>query len=92
MHRFVCNARSIYFYALPRMHYALLCMQYARTLYSNAQNEAVDAVHEGRIDENGAGQLAEVDEVGVDAPIRGENLQHASGRGSPERPLRKQDG
>ena len=92
MHGFVCIAREIYFYASCRMHYALLCMQCVRRLYSRAQNEAVNAVGEGRIDEDGAGQLTKVDKVGVDAPIRGENLQHASGRDSPERPLRKQDG
>src|SRR5271169_6100877 len=78
MHGFVCIARAIYLYALPRMHNALLCMQCVRGLYSSAQNEAVDALGEGRIDENGAGQLAKVDKVGVDAPIRGENLQQAS--------------
>ena len=92
MHPFVCNARAIYFYASPRMHHALVCMQCVRSLYSTAQNEAVDAVHEGRIDENGAGQLAKVDKVGVDASIRSENFQHTSGGNSPERPLREQDG
>jgi hypothetical protein len=71
MHCFVCIARAVYFYA-P------LCMQYARGLYSDAKNEAVDAIGEGGIDENGAGHLAKVDDVGVDAPIRGEELQHAA--------------
>ena len=71
MHCFVCIAPAVYFYA-P------LCMQYARGLYSGAKNEAVDAIGEGGIDENGAGQLAKVDNVGVDAPIRGEELQHAA--------------
>ena len=63
MHRFACS-----------MH----CFVCNRSLYSSAQNEAVDAVDEGRLDENGAGQLAKVDNVGVDAPIRGEDLQHAA--------------
>ena len=53
-------------------------MQYARGLYSGAKNEAVDAIGEGGIDENGACQLAKVDDVGVDAPIRGENLQQTA--------------
>ena len=53
-------------------------MQCVRGLYRNAQNEAVNAVGEGRIDENGAGQLAKVNKVGVDAPIRGEDLQHSA--------------
>jgi hypothetical protein len=53
-------------------------MQSARGLYSGAKNEAVDAMGERGIDENGAGQLAKVDNVGVDAPIRGEELQHAA--------------
>jgi len=92
MHGFVCIAREIYFYASCRMHYALLCMQCVRRLYSRAQNEAVNAVGEGRIDEDGAGQLTKVDKVGVDAPIRGENLQQASRGDGPKRPLREQDG
>ena len=53
-------------------------MQYARGLYSGAKNEAVDAIGDGGIDENGASQLAKVDNVGVDSPIRGEDLQLAA--------------
>ena len=71
MHYFVCIAPAVYFYAPLRM-------QYARGLYSGAKNEAVDAIGEGGIDENGPGQLAKVDNVGVDAPIRGEDLQQAA--------------
>jgi hypothetical protein len=85
MHCFVCTAPAVYFYAL-------LCMQYARGLYSGAKNEAVDAIGEGGIDENGASQLAKVDNVLVDAPIRGEDLQQASRSDGPKRPLREQDG
>ena len=73
------------------LFYAWLRMHSAAVLYRSAQNEAVDAVHEGRIDENGASQLAKVAKVGVHAPISGEDLQQASGGDSPERPLREQD-
>jgi hypothetical protein len=71
MHCFVCIAPAVYFYAF-------LCMQYARGLYSGAKNEAVDAIGEGGIDENGAGQLAKVDNVGVDSPIGGEDLKQTA--------------
>jgi hypothetical protein len=71
MHCFVCIVPAVYFYAS-------FCMQYARGLYSGAKNEAMDAIGEGGIHENGAGQLAKVDNVGVDAPIRGEDFQHTA--------------
>jgi hypothetical protein len=77
MHRLACNALR---FVCTALH-----------LFRSAQNEAVNAVGEGRIDENGPGQLAKVAKVGVDAPIRGEDLQQASGGDSPERPLREQD-
>jgi hypothetical protein len=71
VHCFVCIAAAVYFYAS-------LCMQCARGLYSGAKNEAMDAIREGGIDENGASQLAKVHNVGIDTPIRGEELQHAA--------------
>src|SRR6202453_61306 len=98
MQRFVCISRVVYSYASDCMHcvlwrilYAPLCMHGAPNLYSGAQNEAVDAVSEGRFDQNGACQFAQVDKVGVDAAIGREDLQQAPLGGGLERFFRQQD-